>query len=749
MAVVLTSSEGFVLDHDQAITSAYRHCNLLPTFSSSPHLYMSEDKGDEPHQAQGVSESWNVCSGTVFQNSRPLTSKAVHSSETSCVGDGSDDSIVSEHNTAAAKDFSALAQSSALDSVGHIYSVPKHFAQSTADTSLSEQPVSLSTVQHCDELELRVTDSLNRNSVSSDTKTVCAGRCIRYPDHPCKSHSVTSLAEKHCCFESSYESNQVLVTHDESADQKEISKMDCCLSDSHINSNDSFCRGSKCTCKFMTDNSGEARNGTKMRETLSENRHNQVKHLDSNKQKSEMVNSCPVIGEHFDERALCYRTSDAQERESTVCKNFEEKYNRETKYKISCTLSRADTDCYQSASPRCSKMKRLSLRLKQGFFAIKLPFMMDSQFEKVIGLVTQDQGSEAEEKLHIDVANIQQVIQCNQRKRKREKKTRSAEEERLHKVHASLVESARERGIFLKRIPLPLDNNLLSRQHAQLDHQTDVFSPLLLTADGAPLLHMGDTLKPLVVSGADSMAFCAADIIHRRVCHNSTEASVVDVEGTSFVLPPRSQFLVSNLQDFCDHLWLELDEDGYDLIVLDPPWENKSVKRKKSYNMMNEDGLQNLPVADLSRPGGVVAVWVTNNQRLEDYTLDTLFPLWGVGLLARWHWLKVTQTGEMISGMEGHKKPYEVLLLGRSAAGGRPTEEAGKEVPESRVIMSVPCSLHSKKPPLADVLQQYLPAAPRCLELFARNLWPGWTSWGREVLKHQNMIFYEVVNNTH
>lgn len=34
---------------------------------------------------------------------------------------------------------------------------------------------------------------------------------------------------------------------------------------------------------------------------------------------------------------------------------------------------------------------------------------------------------------------------------------------------------------------------------------------------------------------------------------------------------------------------------------------------------------------------------------------------------------------------------------------------------------------------LPEVLRPYLPSSPRCLELFARNLWPGWTSWGREV----------------
>lgn len=35
--------------------------------------------------------------------------------------------------------------------------------------------------------------------------------------------------------------------------------------------------------------------------------------------------------------------------------------------------------------------------------------------------------------------------------------------------------------------------------------------------------------------------------------------------------------------------------------------------------------------------------------------------------------------------------------------------------------------------PILEVLKRYLKDDPRCLELFARNLWPNWTSWGNEV----------------
>lgn len=41
-----------------------------------------------------------------------------------------------------------------------------------------------------------------------------------------------------------------------------------------------------------------------------------------------------------------------------------------------------------------------------------------------------------------------------------------------------------------------------------------------------------------------------------------------------------------------------------------------------------------------------------------------------------------------------------------------------------------------------DVLKPYIGAEARCLELFARSLQPGWTSWGNEVLKFQHTSYF-------
>jgi N6-adenosine-specific RNA methylase IME4 len=54
----------------------------------------------------------------------------------------------------------------------------------------------------------------------------------------------------------------------------------------------------------------------------------------------------------------------------------------------------------------------------------------------------------------------------------------------------------------------------------------------------------------------------------------------------------------------------------------------------------------------------------------------------------------------------------------------------------------VTTAMHSRKPRLSQILAPYVKPAPRCLELFARELEAGWTSWGNEVLKFQDIRLF-------
>jgi len=50
------------------------------------------------------------------------------------------------------------------------------------------------------------------------------------------------------------------------------------------------------------------------------------------------------------------------------------------------------------------------------------------------------------------------------------------------------------------------------------------------------------------------------------------------------------------------------------------------------------------------------------------------------------------------------KRPYEVLIIGRmtSQRGDNDNVSPLMQLPDHRVIVSVPCSIHSRKPPLGS-----------------------------------------------
>ena len=58
-------------------------------------------------------------------------------------------------------------------------------------------------------------------------------------------------------------------------------------------------------------------------------------------------------------------------------------------------------------------------------------------------------------------------------------------------------------------------------------------------------------------------------------------------------------------------------------------------------------------------------------------------------------------------------------------------------LPDDLVIISVPSAFHSHKPPLDNLLQMYVGddedwERKRKLEIFGRNLLPGWTTVGNQ-----------------
>ncbi|KAI8820561.1 MT-A70-domain-containing protein [Fimicolochytrium jonesii] len=214
---------------------------------------------------------------------------------------------------------------------------------------------------------------------------------------------------------------------------------------------------------------------------------------------------------------------------------------------------------------------------------------------------------------------------------------------------------------------------------------------------------------------------------------------MLEVFGHTYVVPRGAVMCMSDLGR-CGRVLGTLGQ--FDCIVMDPPWPNKSVRRSAHYTPLDIYTLFTLPLPSLLAPGALIAVWVTNKPKYQTFVREKLFPAWGVGVEAEWYWVKVTRGGEWVLELGSlHRKPYEVLIIGRKP--GDPEEEPTIDIPARRAICSVPSKYHSRKPFLDDVLTPYIPATARKLELFARNLLPGWTSWGNEVLKFNDGVYLE------
>lgn len=158
--------------------------------------------------------------------------------------------------------------------------------------------------------------------------------------------------------------------------------------------------------------------------------------------------------------------------------------------------------------------------------------------------------------------------------------------------------------------------------------------------------------------------------------------------------------------------------------------------------MMYNEELVKIPTWKLLCSNGIVAIWCTNAPSHLNSIFNEMFPSWGVTYKAKWYWVKVTQMGNTICNFTSTpgKQPYELIILGCAS-------DINVNIPDGKLIISVPSAVHSHKPPLIEVIKEYLPSEPKCLEIFARYLLPGWTSWGLEVLKFQDLSLYTILEH--
>ncbi|KAL2208667.1 MT-A70 family [Sarocladium strictum] len=203
-------------------------------------------------------------------------------------------------------------------------------------------------------------------------------------------------------------------------------------------------------------------------------------------------------------------------------------------------------------------------------------------------------------------------------------------------------------------------------------------------------------------------------------------------------IPDGARYVQGALKD--THKELAGEAPIFDLIIMDPPWPNRSARRRSNkYDMVRDlaemqDLLSYVPVRTHLAPNGVVAVWVTNKESVLDCVLSPsgLFSSWGLRLVSEWTWVKVTSHGEPITPLDSAwRKPWEKLLIAQRVE-ARPIPALS----QNRLLFAVP-DVHSRKPSLRGVFHDAFGQDFTALEVFARNLTAGWWSWGNEVLQFQ------------
>lgn len=174
---------------------------------------------------------------------------------------------------------------------------------------------------------------------------------------------------------------------------------------------------------------------------------------------------------------------------------------------------------------------------------------------------------------------------------------------------------------------------------------------------------------------------------------------------------------------------MNTENKKFNIIYADPPWQCKyggNGSASKHYSLMTTEEICALPVHKLAAPDCVLFLWVTFPVLNEVFDV---IQAWGFTYkTVAFCWVKRNAKSDgWFFGMGNWTRANaEICLL---ATKGKPKRRAA-DVPQ--IIVS-PREQHSKKPDeTRDRIVRLMGDLPR-VELFARQVPPGWEVWGNEV----------------
>lgn len=185
--------------------------------------------------------------------------------------------------------------------------------------------------------------------------------------------------------------------------------------------------------------------------------------------------------------------------------------------------------------------------------------------------------------------------------------------------------------------------------------------------------------------------------------------------------------------------WSDLPLSAFSVIYADPAWgyygdPNKDQAAGKHYTCMTPEELAALPVRSLMARRSVLLCWATCPKL--DLAIDTI-RAWGLHYrgIAK-VWVKARADGGIINGQGVRptvtKPTTELLLAATKEKKGRPLPILDEGMAQV-LVAPRPGGRHSAKPESVRRDIERLFGDVSRVELFAREVYPGWSSWGDEV----------------
>ncbi|CAI4224756.1 unnamed protein product [Auanema sp. JU1783] len=220
-----------------------------------------------------------------------------------------------------------------------------------------------------------------------------------------------------------------------------------------------------------------------------------------------------------------------------------------------------------------------------------------------------------------------------------------------------------------------------------------------------------------------------------------SQAITINVGSDSSIekccIPGSSSFALGDISYI--YRWKEEKQETFDLIVMDPPWVNFSVKRTNNYKL-DDHWHSSLPNMDMLSSRGLCCIWITNRKGIMN-VVEALLERWNLKICSLWYWLKVTKEGKPVCEYQtDHKVPFERVVV---ACFADQLSYWKSKIADKFVCASIPMAVHSHKPPMALLLSSAGLEFEKSCELFARGLLPKTVSVGLECLYMQRWCMYD------